>query len=61
MDRHKIVILDYRGGKVHIFDYDKNIYSDGEDFFTEPDIQELDLCYDDCTYFITNDLQIKIH
>jgi hypothetical protein len=32
---HKIVILDFATAEVHIFDYDENIWEDGEHFLAE--------------------------
>ena len=58
----KIIILDFSTPDVHIFDYDKNVYSDGEEFIERMnDLDELSCRVQDCQWMIVKDLTIKIH
>lgn len=58
----KIIILDFSTAEVHIFPYDDNVYSDGEEFIQRMnDIDELICKVQDCQWMITDDLNIQIH
>ena len=57
----KIIILDFRLGDVHVFDYDTNIYEDYEDFYTAMNEEGYVFTDDDCHCLITDNLNIQIH
>lgn len=58
----KIIILDFSNGNVHVFDFDPNIYIDGEHFISENEKEgEIDFRLADCQWMITNSLNIQIH
>jgi hypothetical protein len=58
----KIIILDFSTAEVHVFPYDKNVWSDPEDFIE--DMNEngpVALSLSNCQYMIVDNLQIQIH
>ncbi len=54
----KIIILDFTNSKVHIFDYDLNIWEDVLEFLTS---NEIDLNPNQCQWMIVDNLNIEIH
>lgn len=55
----KIIILDTTDSSVHVYNYDENIYEDGEHFLKENE-QEFPHTLD-CMWMVTDDLNIQIH
>jgi hypothetical protein len=58
----KIIILDFSTAEVHVFPYDDNVWSDGEDFITdENENGSIALSLSNCQFMIVDDLNIQIH
>jgi hypothetical protein len=58
----KIIILDFSTAEVHVFPYDENVWSDGEDFITdENENGNIALSLSNCQFMIVDDLNIQIH
>lgn len=50
MEQQKIIILEFRTGRVLVLDYDPNIYNEPEDMFSLEEMK--DLSFEDCEYMI---------
>ncbi len=53
----KIIILDFRTSDVFVYDYDINIWENGEDFIES---EEVNLNSNDCQWMIVDELKIQI-
>ena len=57
----KIIILDFSTAEVHVFNFDSNVFEDGEDFISQAnDHYGIDLREQDCQWLITNDSELNI-
>ena len=54
----KLIVLDHGESKVHIYNYDENIWESPEDFTDEDGIYLLD---SNCEWMLVDKLNIKIH
>jgi len=55
MENKKIIILDFSTAEVHIFQYDENIWENGEHFLAENGLNETN-----CQWMIVNKLKLNI-
>jgi|LakMenEpi03Aug12_release.lakeMendotaPanAssembly.Ray.scaffolds.fasta_scaffold3613030_1 hypothetical protein len=53
----KIIILDFKRGEVFVYNYDTDIWEDGEDFIES---EEINLNSNDCQWMIVDELNIQI-
>lgn len=57
----KIIILDFASAEVHVFDYDKNIFEDGEDFIAQINEEGYSFSDINCQWMISETMNIQIH
>ena len=53
----KIIILDFRTAEVFVYNYDTNIWEDGENFIES---EEVNLNSNDCQWMIVDELKMQI-
>ena len=62
MANKKIIILDFSTAEVHVFPYDENVWSGGEDFIVdENEGGSVAMSASNCQWMIVDDLNIQIH
>jgi len=55
----KIIILDFSTAKVHIFNFDKNVFDDGESFLEAH--PEYGFKESQCQWMISDEINLEIH